>query len=401
MLVVCPSSLKKQWGKEAHKFLDENHIDSDLVTVIDGTKSQRKKLYEKAEDSFITILNYSLLYYDFDKIQELNPDILTLDEAHYIKNRDSKRTKLIKKIDSNYRYAMTGTPIQNKPDELYSIVEFLDKDYFGSYTSFKKEYVVYGYDYGHPVLRGYVNFDQLGKQVAPIMMRRRLKDVKGQLPEATFTNRYVQPTPLQKRLYKQIQEEQEELDEEIKELRQSKNNSVGRKKGLESELRKVEAELNSTDEPNDKLISRKNNLISEISKISNIINSIQDDLDQKEGASQGKNALALGVSDGPELLTMSESYMVRNNYDVTDFKSPKLIELKKIVTEFIDMDYKVIVFSRLAKMVKLIKRELSDITRVATLYGAKSSKERDDAVKMFENDPFCGVIAMSDAGAEG
>jgi len=355
MLVVCPSSLKKQWGNEAHKFLEEEHIDKDLVTVIDGTKSQRKKLYKKAKDSFITVLNYSLLYYDFDLIKGLKADLITLDEAHYIKSRSSKRTKKIKKLKSKYKFALTGTPVQNKPDELYSFIEFIDKDFFGPYSTFKKEYIVEDYSQGYPILQGYINFEELNQKVAPLMLRRKLEDVKGQLPDAPMTNVYVDPTPLQKRLYKQIQEEQDDLSERLKKLKKVKN------KGSE----------------------------------------IQETIDTLEGALQGKNALAIGASDGPELFNMSHSEAVRNNYEITDTKSPKLIELKRIVKEFIEMDYKVIIFSQFARMVKIIERELSEMTRCATLFGAKSSKQRDEAVTQFENDPFCGVIVMSDAGAEG
>ncbi len=354
VLVICPSSVKRQWGDQIEKFVDREHIDKELYAIIDGTADERKKQYKAAKDAFMVVINYDLLYNDIKEIKKLSSDMVVLDEAHYIKNRTAKRTKKVRQIKAPYRVCLTGTPMQNRPDELFSLVDYVRPGYLGNWSDFVKEYVVYDYSQGYPILQGYTNFEQLHRLISPIMMRRLKDDVAMELPQVIQQNLYVKSTPQQLRLYKQIEDEKIELRKRIDELR----------KGPQTDKTRELIEL-------------------------------------FDATLQGKNALAIGSADSPQLLKMSHSKAVRNGYKITDISSPKLKELYRIVQEFVQDDYKVVIFTQFARMLSLIEKDLSQITRCATIFGAKSADERDAAVKQFYEDPFTHVLILTDAGCEG
>jgi len=190
VLIVCPASLKLQWAKEIQRFSDES------VTVIGGTKARRRKQY--AERSTFNILNYELVLRDFDLLQALAPDLIILDEAQRIKNWRAKTTQLIKNLTSEYAYVLTGTPLENKLDELYSIVQFLDRRLLGPAWQFIAEHVIRD-EWGAIV--GYRGLDKVKRKIAPIFLRRRKDEVLHDLPERIDSYYYLELEPAQHRLY--------------------------------------------------------------------------------------------------------------------------------------------------------------------------------------------------------
>jgi len=190
VLIICPASLKLQWAKEIQRFSDES------VTVIGGTRARRRKQY--AGGSTFTVLNYELVWRDFDLIQALSPDLIILDEAQRIKNWRAKTTQLIKNLTSEYAYVLTGTPLENKLDELYSIVQFLDRRLLGPAWQFMAEHVIRD-EWGAIV--GYRGLDKVKRKIAPIFLRRRKDEVLHDLPERIDNYYYVELEPVQHRLY--------------------------------------------------------------------------------------------------------------------------------------------------------------------------------------------------------
>ena len=190
VLVICPASLKLQWAKEIQRFSDES------VTVIGGTKARRRRQY--AEGSTFSILNYELVLRDFDLIQALAPDLIILDEAQRIKNWRAKTTQLIKNLTTEYAYVLTGTPLENKLDELYSIVQFLDRRLLGPAWQFIAEHVIRD-EWGAIV--GYRGLDKVKRKIAPIFLRRRKDEVLHDLPERIDSTYYLELEPAQHRLY--------------------------------------------------------------------------------------------------------------------------------------------------------------------------------------------------------
>ena len=117
-IVVAPASVKYQWKTEIERF---SHLSAQ---VIDGLKPQRNKLY--ARPAFFNLINYELVLKDLEQIQGLGADLIILDEAQRIRNWTTATARSVKQLKSRYALVLTGTPLENKLEELYSVVEFVD-----------------------------------------------------------------------------------------------------------------------------------------------------------------------------------------------------------------------------------------------------------------------------------
>src|SRR5438552_4370325 len=118
VLVVAPASVKYQWETEIRKFTDRP------VQVIEGGHKTRRAQY--AQPTFYRLVNYEQVLRDLDQLNAWQPDLIVLDEAQRIKKWDSKTSMAVKKLRSRYALVLTGTPLENKLEELYSIVQFVD-----------------------------------------------------------------------------------------------------------------------------------------------------------------------------------------------------------------------------------------------------------------------------------
>lgn len=184
VLVVATTSLKSEWEEQIGKFCDLSSV------LISGSRPERLRQYQSGAFFFLT--NYEQVLRDHDDIQRLlAPDIIILDEAQRIKNWRTKTAVTIKTLQSRYAFVLTGTPIENRIDDLYSIVQFLDPKFFGPLFRFNREYYKLD-DKGKPA--GYKNLDALHRRVRPILLRRRKSDVEGELPERTVNNYFVPMT---------------------------------------------------------------------------------------------------------------------------------------------------------------------------------------------------------------
>jgi len=181
VLVVSPASLKAEWEEQIAKFTGLP------VRVLQGTRAQRLRQY--SEGAFFYLANYEQILADGEEIQRrLAPDVIVLDEAQRIKNWQSKTAQAVKRLQSPYAFVLTGTPIENRIDEIYSIVQFLDPALFGPLFRFNRDFYELD-DRGRPA--GYKNLDQLHRRLAPVLLRRRKADVEDQLPERTVNHYFV------------------------------------------------------------------------------------------------------------------------------------------------------------------------------------------------------------------
>jgi hypothetical protein len=151
------------------------------------------------EPAFFTIVNYEQVWGDAQVINEImHPDVVVLDEAQRIKNWHTKTARQVKLLRSPYAFVLTGTPIENRIDELYSIIQYLDPELVGPLFRFNREF----YDLDH---RGrptdYKNLAELRRRLAPVMLRRRKSDVESELPGRTVKNYFVQMAEEQRLRY--------------------------------------------------------------------------------------------------------------------------------------------------------------------------------------------------------
>jgi hypothetical protein len=181
VLVVTPASLKTEWEEQITRFTPLP------LQIVFGNKAQRLRAYDTAP--FFTLVNYEQMLADaLDVNARLRPDIVVLDEAQRIKNWASKTAQAVKRLRSRHAFVLTGTPIENRLDELYSIVSFLDPKLFGPLFRFNREFYRFD-DRGRP--EAYLQLQKVHDRIRPIMLRRRKSDVERELPGRIDRNLFI------------------------------------------------------------------------------------------------------------------------------------------------------------------------------------------------------------------
>ena len=186
VLVVCPTSLKYQWQSEITRFSGRE------ARVMTGGRAQRQKDF--SVDEFCKITNYEKLKPDLDLIAAWAPELVIVDEAQRIKNWNTIAARALKRIDSPYALVLTGTPLENKLEELISIVQFVDQHRLGPTWKLLHEHQVKD-EFGR--VTGYTELEKIGQTLVPILIRRRRSEVLTQLPSRTDQNLLVPMTELQ------------------------------------------------------------------------------------------------------------------------------------------------------------------------------------------------------------
>ena len=191
VLVVCPASLKSQWRSEIHRFSDRS------VQLVIGGAAQRARQYDN--DCFFTICNYEQVLRDILAIERVRWDLIILDEGQRIKNWESKTARVIKGLKSPFALVLSGTPLENRLDELYSVVQFVDDRRLPpAFRFFHRHRVV---DENGKVL-GYKNLDQLRENLRPVLLPPHPRSrCSQQLPPRTMEIVRIPPTDEQLELH--------------------------------------------------------------------------------------------------------------------------------------------------------------------------------------------------------
>lgn len=190
VLILCPTTLKYQWKLEIERFTDAS------VVVAEGTPERRKELL--SGDTFIKIASYNSIVSDTQVLAQQSFDMLVLDEVQRLKNWNTQVARAVRRIASRYALILTGTPLENRLEELYSIVELVDQFLLSPFYLFRDRYIQTDAD-GRTT--GYRNLGEVGQRVARVMLRRRKSDVELQLPERIDKNLFVPMTPEQQRAH--------------------------------------------------------------------------------------------------------------------------------------------------------------------------------------------------------
>jgi SNF2 family DNA or RNA helicase len=190
VLVVCPASLKSQWRNEIERFCGRS------VQLVVGGNSDRGEQY--TSDAFFTICNYEQVLRDILHIERARWDLIVLDEGQRIKNWEAKTSRVIKGLRSPYALVLSGTPLENRLDELYSVVQFIDDRRLGPGFRFFNRHRVC--DEKGKVL-GYKNLTELRENLRPVLLRRTRESVKLDLPPRTIEYVRIPPTEEQLELH--------------------------------------------------------------------------------------------------------------------------------------------------------------------------------------------------------
>jgi hypothetical protein len=181
VLIVTPASLKTEWEEQIQRFTALPY------QLVFGGRTARLAAYAGAP--FFTIVNYEQMLADALEVNaRLKPEVVVLDEAQRIKNWSAKTTQAVKRLRSRYAFVLTGTPIENRLDELYSLMDFLDPSLLGPLFRFNREYYQLD-ERGRPA--AYRNLAKLHARIRPLLLRRRKAEVETELPERTDRNHFV------------------------------------------------------------------------------------------------------------------------------------------------------------------------------------------------------------------
>ena len=379
-LIICLSSLKYQWSNSITKFTDN----TSCPLVIDGTPKQRQAQYAQAMDWETSgvdyvIMNYEQVVNDWEYVRKLPRGFVVLDEATAIKSFKSKRSKQVKKLsDATVKFALTGTPIENgKPEELYSIMQFVDKDVLGRFDIFDSTFIVRNTWGG---VDRYRNLPVLHKKMTQASVRKSQKDpdVSPYLPESIHKEpMFVHLDRKSAKLYKKISDD---LVQDLDNAEQlfGKTFNVMSHYGYESDSSGRADEIRGA-------IMAKIGALKMLCSHPELV---------KTSAKKFQALTGEGSSYAFELL---------DNGFLDDIKaSPKFDTLIEYVKDFLNQrpDNKIVIFATYVDMVDMIQKELGkDISKTYT--GRLDAKTKEDNKIAFNNDPSIRVLISSDAGGYG
>ncbi len=195
-LIVCPTSVVRNWKDEAEKFFSNVYA----VTYLGPEKARQRLLSTDVLKADVVITSYGIASRDHEELNRVQWRYLVLDEAHYIKNPDAERTKALKTINARAKLALTGTPVQNRVEELWSLFDLLMPGFLGKRGRFLTQYGKVKIEDDNVA----DTFRPLRERVHPFIMRRLKSEVAKDLPPKLIIERPAELTPKQSVAYKLI-----------------------------------------------------------------------------------------------------------------------------------------------------------------------------------------------------
>jgi SNF2-related domain len=203
-LIICPTSVMSNWKDEAHKFFKNTHIV--VYSGADRTGNMRRircQMKHEARDSecLLVVTSYEIARQDHHILGDIPWLYVVVDEGHHIKNPDAKRTKAIKMLNGRSKLILTGTPIQNNLEELWSLFDFVMPGFLGSRSHFRDTYGRNGRVNWEAVHNGK---SPLKERINPFILRRLKEQVARDLPPKILIERKVELKPRQAALCKKV-----------------------------------------------------------------------------------------------------------------------------------------------------------------------------------------------------
>ena len=345
-LLVVPAALKPQWEREWRA------ISPAPLRVVDGGIDERRAIYESTRRGFL-VTNYEQVIKDLDALTAWSPDLVVLDEAQRIKNWATKTAQAVKRLSPAYRLVLTGTPMENRLEELASIVEWADDRALEPKWRLAPWYSAHGD--GRREVVGARNLSELRARLARVLLRRTRAEVLGQLPPRQDTTIPVDLTDRQRDAH-------DELNQPIAKLA--------------------------------RIAQRRPLTPAEFLRLMSLL------------ASQRMIANGLALKDfastWPGLRGRTPAPAVLQSLD-----APKLGELRELVSSLvITQGRKVVVFSQWRRMLELAAWAVSDqllSARKRALFftGQEGQRRRTQNLVDFHDDPEAAVLFLTDAGGVG
>ena len=188
-LVVCPASVVMNWRSELARFAPS------LNVYVLNSEANRKEVIDNAAEGDVVLSSYGLLAYEDQALLSKDWNVVCLDEAHTIKNRQTRTSASAMQLKAGSRIILTGTPVQNYLGELWNLMQFLNPGLLGTFESFRTRYMGEG-----------DNIENLKRIVQPFVLRRTKAEVLSELPDKTEIVRMVQLTDAEMLLYESMRQ---------------------------------------------------------------------------------------------------------------------------------------------------------------------------------------------------
>jgi len=346
-LLIVPAALKSQWKRE---WDDTTRAP---LTIVEGSPAERLELYERTARGFL-VIGYEQLLRDFHAVQSFAPELVVLDEAQRIKNWATKSAGFVKALGPRFRLVLTGTPMENRFEELASIMDFVDDVALEPKWRLVPWHSIHAGDAGRGV-SGARNLDTLRTRLSSTMLRRVRKDVLRQLPSRTDTRVPVEMTPAQQDAH--------------------------------DDLRRPVAALVS-------IAARRPLTHGEFLRLMQLLTT--------------QRILCNGVAQASFDVEWPRCVGARPTSALLDsLCAPKLSVLRGLCEQVVlGQSRKAVVFSQWRNMLRLAEWSVRDLLagagqRAAFFTGAESSKLRERAIVDFHDDPALTMLFLSDAGGVG
>ncbi|MBW4472698.1 MAG: DEAD/DEAH box helicase [Stenomitos rutilans HA7619-LM2] len=330
-LLVCPTSVLGNWEREVKKFGPTLN-----AFLYHGDKRPQGKAFAKAvQGKDLIITSYALIHRDLKDLQSVAWQGVVLDEAQNIKNPDAKQSKAVRELDAQFRIALTGTPVENRLSELWSILDFLNPGYLGPKNFFQRRFATPIERYGDTA-----SLQTLRSLVQPFLLRRLKtdRDIIQDLPDKQEMTVFCGLSSEQASLY------QHTVDRSLAEIEAAEG------------------------------IQRKGIILALLVKLKQICN--HPGLFLKESGTKSQE------SD----LTQTSKLKTQNSFLL---RSGKLQRLEEMLEEVVAEGDRALIFTQFAEWGKLLKTHLEKQLGRETLflYGSTSKKQREEMVDRFQHDP--------------
>ena len=376
--VICSPSLKRQWKDQILKFTGEEAN----VIIVNGTVEQRKRqymAYAHGQAEYL-ILNIEQVVNDWDTVSRLPRDFIVADEIQFAKNFKPKRSKKFKQLKAEYRWGLTGQPIENRPEDLFSVMQWIDPEVLGNWRTFDMTFIKRD---GYGRIRRVVNLPVLHRRISEAMVRKTWDDpdVKHQMPKVVSKKILMDFDVEAAKLYRRIRQDLlGELDEMVGSSFDASNFYMGQ----------------------------------ETSAI------------QTRGRIMSKLLCMRMLCDHPDLLKISAAHYLgeRPRFHGTGIrggsqyaaelkdeglldrvrKTPKMDAVKEQLSEIFEADQrsKVVLFSFFKDMLHILaEQDAFQSVKPLMFTGDMKMDDRAEALATFRSDPECRLLLSSDAGGVG
>jgi SNF2 family DNA or RNA helicase len=376
-LVIVLSSLKYQWRAEIERFTAGRAS----TLVIDGSRARRLEQYAAAREgrAEYVILNYEQVVNDWDEVRALTRHYVVCDECTAIKSFQAKRSRRVKLLRAEYHFGLTGQPIENRAEEVYSIMQWVEPRALGRYDLFDQTFIVRNRWGG---VTRYKNLPTLHRTLSETMIRHTREEVADQLPMVTpAQNRYIEFDRAGAALYRRVASD---LAADI--------SRAADRFGPSFDLWR-----HYTGQAQDSAASR------------------------ARGVIMGKLTCLRMLCDHPGLLGLSAGHYDRTRKDRVHhgsayasqlaqdgaldppMRAVKLAETVALVEDILSerSENKIVLFAFFRAALVFLQEATRELTGSVRFHGGMNSKDKEAAKLRFQRDPGCRLFLSSDAGGYG